>query len=111
MLRTTLDQLRSFVDVEPGARGSKRAELRDVGQGGVIRAFSAFDLFLDELEAELTSWRDFSGTKQAGADVADAKLASGDDDDVDRVERFYQRLGGSRSRVSDVWAVYRYFRR
>jgi hypothetical protein len=31
--------------------------LRDLGQGGVIRAFSAFDLFLNELEAELTSWR------------------------------------------------------
>ncbi|MHA0328672.1 hypothetical protein [Sphingomonas melonis] len=72
------------------------AALRDIGQAGVVRAFSAFDLFLDELMAELTSWRDFSGATPLDA----ADMPSNDDEpgDTDRVERIYTRLRASRAR-------------
>lgn len=85
------------------------AALRDIGQAGVVRAFSAFDLFLDELMAELTSWRDFSGATPL--DDVDTPLNDDEPGDTDRVERIYARLGASRARISDVWAVYVYFRR
>jgi hypothetical protein len=85
------------------------AALRDIGQAGVVRAFSAFDLFLDELMAELTSWRDFSGTTPLYA--ADPPSNDDESSDTDRIERIYARLGASRARISDVWAVYVYFRR
>jgi hypothetical protein len=91
-----------------GARGDVDAALRDIGQGGVIRAFSAFDLFLDELEGELASWQDFSGISETNASASQA--SSNETVDADRVERIYERLGASRTRVSDIWAVYRYFR-
>lgn len=81
--------------------------VRDLGQAGVSRAFSAFDLFLEQIDAELTSWRDFSGTGQG--DGSEAESSDGDRVE-DKVDRFYARLGASRTRISDVWAVYRYFR-
>lgn len=81
--------------------------VRDLGQAGVARAFSAFDLFLEQIDGELTSWRDFSGTGQPDEDVAERPV---DDRVEDKVDRFYTRLGASRARISDVWAVYRYFR-
>ena len=90
-----------------GASDDVELALRDVGQGGVVRAFSAFDLFLDELVAELTSWSDFSGT----APPAGTNEESDADKNLDRVEKIYHQLGTSRARVSDIWAVYRYFRR
>lgn len=85
------------------------AALRDIGQAGVVRAFSAFDLFLDELMAELTSWRDFSGATPLYA--ADPPSNDDEPSDTDRVERIYARFGASRARISDAWAVYVYFRR
>lgn len=90
-----------------GAKDDVELALRDVGQGAVVRAFSAFDLFLDELIAELTSWADFSGREPLAAANGD----SANDKNVDRVEKVYAQLGANRSRVSDVWAVYIYFRR
>lgn len=83
--------------------------LRDIGQAGVVRAFSAFDLFLDELMAELISWRDFSGATPY--DAASTQTNSDEPGEADRIERIYARLGASRARISDVWAVYVYFRR
>lgn len=83
--------------------------LRDIGQAGVVRAFSAFDLFLDEVMAELTSWRDFSGATPL--DAPDTPSNDDEPGDTDRVQRIYTRLGPSRARISDVWAVYIYFRR
>ncbi len=84
------------------------AALRDIGQNGTIRAFSAFDLFLDDIQAELTSWRDFSGELKMRAEVSDA--TTNVDSDADKVDRFYQRLGATRKRISHLYAVYRYFR-
>ncbi|MES3043737.1 hypothetical protein [Sphingomonas faeni] len=81
--------------------------VRDLGQAGVARAFSAFDLFMEQIAGELASWRDFSGA--GPIDKSDV----GDPDDnaiEDKVDRFYSRLGASRTRISDIWAVYRYFR-
>jgi hypothetical protein len=97
-----------------GASEDVELAIRDIGQGGVLRAFSAFDLFLAQLEGELSSWRDFSGASAPVASTGDNEEDfDGDDekDDLDRVERVYRRLGVSRGRVSDLWAVYRYFRR
>jgi hypothetical protein len=88
------------------ARDDVELASRDVGQGGVVRAFSAFDLFLDELMAELTSWLDFSGA----ARPSDADDENDADENLDRVEKMYHQLGASRVSVSDLWAVYRYFR-
>ncbi len=62
------------------------AALRDIGQAGTAKAFSAFDLFMDEIEAELTSWRDFSGVAiSVDADFIGALQE-------DKADRFYRRL-------------------
>lgn len=90
-------------------RADVDAALREIGQGGVLRAFSAFDLFLDELQAELTSWQDFNGS--TSIETLESGVAQDGDGEADKVERFYQRLGAPRTNISDVWAVYRYFRR
>lgn len=90
------------------------AALRDIGQGGVARAYSAFDLFLDEIRAELTSWLDFSRNSAIHAPALDATALSDTDADKnadpDRVVRFYEGLGAKSARISHLWCVYRYFR-
>ena len=83
--------------------------LRDIGQAGVVRAFSAFDLFLEDILAEVTSWSDFSG--EIVLEPTDAAATVSDAAESDRVEKVYTRLGASRVRLSDIWAVYVYFRR
>jgi hypothetical protein len=78
--------------------------LREIGQGGAVRAFSAFDLFLQETEAELTSWRDFTGESVA------INPDSSSSPESDKLDRFYARLGATHARVSHLWPIYRYFR-
>lgn len=75
---------------------------RDIGQAGVVRAFSAFDLFMDEIAADLARWTAFS--KKAPASAPDA------DDEADRAARFYLSIGGTPAAVRFLWPVYRYFR-
>jgi hypothetical protein len=82
---------------------------RDVGQAGVVRAFSAFDLFLDEILGELTSWSDFSG--KITLELDENVSSRNDAHDTDRLDRLLMRLGETRVRVSDIWPVYVYFRR
>ncbi len=84
------------------------AALRDIGQGGIIRAFSAFDLFLDETRGELDSWHYFLSENGMPGPTSDA--ADTVDSATDKVENFYQRHGATRVRISHLWAVYRYFR-
>ncbi len=75
---------------------------RDIGQAGVVRAFSAFDLFMDEIAADLTRWTNFSKQKPTSTEY--------EDDEPDRAARFYIRIGGTPAAVRFLWPVYRYFR-
>ena len=75
---------------------------RDIGQAGLARAFSAFDLFMDEIAADLARWTAFSKKPYVSALVAD--------DDDDRAARFYASIGGTPSNIKFLWPVYRYFR-
>jgi hypothetical protein len=75
---------------------------RDIGQAGVVRAFSAFDLFMDEIAADLARWTAFS--KQDPAPASDA------DEEADRVARFYRSIGGTSAAVRFLWPIYLYFR-
>jgi hypothetical protein len=75
---------------------------RDIGQAGVVRAFSAFDLFMDEIAADLARWIAFS--KQEPSSTED------ENDEPDRAARFYRSIGGTPAAVGFLWPVYRYFR-
>lgn len=90
-----------------GARDDVEFAVRDVGQAGVARAFGALDLFMEQLQGELTSWRHFIGE----ADPTKIEEENEDEDNVeDKVNNFYERLEANRSRVEHIWPVYRYFR-
>ena len=78
------------------------AARRDIGQAGVVRAFSAFDLFMDETAADLTRWSAFSGDSQW--------VCRADAGEPDRAARFYQTISGTPAAVEFLWPVYRYFR-
>jgi hypothetical protein len=80
---------------------------RDIGQAGLARAFSAFDLFLDELQADVDRWNHFYLTPSKIVDSAENEDSP---EVVDRVEKFYARLGADNSNVSHIWDVYQYFR-
>jgi hypothetical protein len=75
---------------------------RDIGQAGVVRAFSAFDLFMDEIAADLIRWLAFTNQEQL--------LANEKSQEPDRAARFYHRIGGTPKSVEFLWPVYRYFR-
>jgi hypothetical protein len=75
---------------------------RDIGQAGVVRAFLAFDLFMDEIAADLARCVAFS--KQEMPTIEDR------DREPDRAVRFYRRTGGTPAAVQFLCPVYRYFR-
>ena len=75
---------------------------RDIGQAGVVRAFSTFDLFMDEIAADLTRWIAFS--KQTLSETVDTS------EEPDRAARFYRSIEGTPAKIRFLWAVYRYFR-
>lgn len=111
----------------------------DLGSWGVIQSFSAFDVFLETLDAELHAWRawleEFEKRGNEGKEkkkVAQAKCATkteqteagvaanspvevdGEDDEEDaqgRALRFYVRHNWELGSVRHLIPVYTYFRR
>ena len=82
---------------------------RDAAQSAVARAFSAFDLFVDELMAEIARWESRSGFPVV-APRGGKREQIGSEGEADKVDKLYERLGAPKDRVKDIWPVYRYFR-
>jgi hypothetical protein len=80
----------------------------DIGRAGVVAAFSAFDLFLDETAADLERWRAFR-KKESPIELS-SPISTGSAEGPDRVERYYHDLGETIAAVNYLWPVYRYFR-
>ncbi|WP_375600354.1 hypothetical protein [Devosia sp. Naph2] len=81
---------------------------REIGQAGVVRAFSAFDVFFSDLEADLERWRVFRGNKKPGDDAADLD----EEGFADPAKVLYRRVGGRTSGFDDfLLPLYQYFRR
>lgn len=85
-----------------------RSARLDLGRAGVVRAFSAFDLFLDEITAAVNRWRDFR--ELVPASHGSSKRKAADAGDMDRVEKIYHALGAKRQDIEFLWPVYKYFR-
>ncbi len=87
---------------------------RDIGQTGVVRAFSAFDFFLDSIEADLASWAHrLLSTDQRGLPKRAKESPPPIEDETESADRlvgFYDRLGVGRDGIEFIWPVYRYFR-
>lgn len=90
----------------------------DLGQAGLVRAFSAFDKFMDDLSADLDRWAAFQ--KRDAHEPADVDMSieraevtvalGGGDDFEDRALRFYDRMGWSTEALAFLLPVYRYYR-
>jgi hypothetical protein len=83
---------------------------QDIGRTGVTRAFSAFDFFLDGIEADLASWAHRSSHRIDDGAVTLAANSDDESDEADRLVGFYRRLNAPRSNIEFLWPVYRYFR-
>jgi hypothetical protein len=82
----------------------------DIGRSGVLRAFSAFDLFLTRIEADLSGWNARSQSLSL-EEEGDVQIDENEDnEDADRLSRFYRRIGESRAAIEFAWPIYRYFR-
>jgi hypothetical protein len=83
---------------------------QDIGRTGVTRAFSAFDFFLDGIEADLASWAHRLTHQTDESAVGPVARPDDESDEADRLVGFYRRLGAPRSNIQFLWPVYRYFR-
>ena len=87
----------------------------DIGRAGVVRGFSAFDLFLDNLSAELESYGRFRGAKPKPKGRLPARQGGdGTDDGAAAAEagltRYYERIGADLDGVKFLLPLYVYFR-
>jgi hypothetical protein len=89
----------------------------DLACHGVVRVFSAFDVFLSEFEGEISSWQDFSKkrySKPAFTEIS-RKASKPDDEkneeeDVARCFRIMERFGWTLANEQLVKPLYRYYR-
>lgn len=98
----------------PGLLAEARKEL---GAGALVRCFSAFDLFLERLLAELSSWAEFqrkgteaSSKSKRGRVVIEKAASTGDETDVEKISRTYARLGWPTKALDFFLPVHRYYR-
>lgn len=87
----------------------------DAASAAIVRAFSAFDLFLETTDGELQCWQQFqsgSGSQSKSANVGDTDLELVDDsqDVKGRALRFYERKQWSTKSIAFLTPVYTYFR-
>ena len=93
----------------------------DLGASGVVKAFSAFDVFLETLEGELNSWKSFSRSKGCEEATSATKVnpeGDGDCPPADATEetepnarllRFFERHGWGVGDVEYLLPIYTYF--
>ncbi|MBB4395069.1 hypothetical protein [Bradyrhizobium sp. ERR14] len=110
-IKDTLTSHNEFIGAMPDWTdpiGLVRSARFDIGRAGIVSAFSAFDLFLDEISAAVNRWRAFRELPSIADRTADKK--SQDSGDADRLDKMYRWLGAKLHTVSSMWPVYRYFR-
>jgi hypothetical protein len=111
-IRDTLASHNEFIGAMPDwtdPAGLVRSARFDIGRAGVVRAFSAFDLFLDEISAAVDRWRAFRQLPSITGRTADKKR-SADGGDEDRLDKMCRWLGAKLHTISFMWPVYKYFR-
>lgn len=84
----------------------------DLGNNGVVRVFSAFDVFMDSLEAELESWNTFihKSHKQSIQNIVSHVAQSESVEDFDKFFRMLDRKGWKLDNEQSIKAVYAYYR-
>lgn len=86
----------------------------DLGAAGVLRAFSAFDVFLEQLGGEIQAYTERNKrTRQPAPGTASKVQAEAEEDDEDpkiRLTRFYSRYGWDQQGILDFVPLYTYFR-
>lgn len=93
-----------------------RLAQHDAASAAIVRAFSAFDLFLETTDGELQCWqqnRNRSGSSNKSAESVDDTNAETVDDLQDakgRAVRFYERKKWATQNIAYLIPVYTYFR-
>ncbi len=80
--------------------------LNDVGGNGVFRVFSAFDLFLDELQAELDSYSDYLKADDASIEVLEGLNTKAE---TDRLFKFLEKKRWTLRNEKSIKPVYTYY--
>lgn len=80
----------------------------EASQGGVVRAFSAFDVFATDLIADLSRWNEFQRRKPVSANDSDID----EEGFRDEAKALYRTFGGSNEKMAlFLRPLYGYFRR
>lgn len=100
-----------------------RLAKHDLGAAGVVRAFSAFDVFMETLDGELNAWNSFSQSKAKARRTSNASKgeakggrtclpidATEETDPKAQVLRFFERQGWSVTGAEYLIPIYTYFR-
>jgi hypothetical protein len=94
----------------------------DLGAAGVIKAFSAFDVFMETLDGEINTWKSRSMSKVKPRRTSEARTSDAkgggcpQDDAADEAEpntkvlRFFERQGWDTGDVGYLLPIYTYFR-
>jgi len=89
----------------------------DLACHGVVRVFSAFDVFLSEFEGEVSSWQDFSkkrygsqAFKEISRKASKADDEKNEEEDVARCFRTMDRFGWTLRYEQLIKPLYRYYR-
>lgn len=84
----------------------------DLGSNGVVRTFSAFDVFMDSLEAELESWNSYSNTRKKDSIqfVLSKGVSAEDEKEVDKFFRLLDRRSWKLDHEREIKAIYTYYR-
>lgn len=86
----------------------------DLGSAGVLRAFSAFDVFLEQLGGEIQVYTERNKRTRLPAlgttSQAQAAVEENEEDPKIKLSRFYSRYGWDQKAILDVLPLYTYFR-
>lgn len=85
---------------------------RDLGNNGILRVFSAFDVFMDTLEGELGSWYHFTHKTAKNDLQKDIKKAikAEEEGDSDKLFKLMARRGWNLSNEKHIKSIYTYYR-
>lgn len=81
----------------------------DLGCNGVIRVFSAFDLFLTSIEGEIESWNSFRGLKETKTHQQSKSLVE-ENNETDRCFKFLTKQSWKVENENHIKVVYLYYR-
>ncbi|WP_322418906.1 hypothetical protein [Mesorhizobium huakuii] len=81
----------------------------DLGRSGLVRVFSAYDVFASDLTADVDRWRSFTNTTVLSDDVPELESDYDEEGHVDRAARLFRYLSGNAAGLHE-WPLYQYFR-